>query len=41
MKPTMELPDGKVKGNVDPELVLHSMVKNPPLFQSDHSFRLD
>jgi len=26
-KPTLELPDGKVKGNVDAELVLWSMVK--------------
>jgi len=27
LKPTMELPDGKVKGNVDAELVLHAMVQ--------------
>lgn len=26
-KPTMELPDGKVKGNVDAELVLHTMAQ--------------
>lgn len=26
-KPTMELPDGKVKGNVDAELVLYSMIE--------------
>lgn len=28
-KPTMELPDGRVKGNVDAELVLHSMIEYP------------
>jgi uncharacterized LabA/DUF88 family protein len=28
-KPTLELPDGKVKGNVDAELVLHSMIQFP------------
>jgi uncharacterized LabA/DUF88 family protein len=27
MKPTMELPDGTVKGNVDAELVLHTMIQ--------------
>ncbi|MCX6783598.1 MAG: NYN domain-containing protein [candidate division WWE3 bacterium] len=27
LKPTMELPDGTVKGNVDAELVLHSMIQ--------------
>lgn len=27
LKPTMELPDGTVKGNVDAELVLHTMVQ--------------
>ena len=26
-KPTLELPDGKVKGNVDAELVLHTMIE--------------
>lgn len=26
-KPTMELPDGTVKGNVDAELVLHTMIQ--------------
>jgi len=26
-KPTLNLPDGKVKGNVDAELVLHSMIE--------------
>lgn len=26
LKPTMELPDGTVKGNVDAELVLHTMI---------------
>jgi uncharacterized LabA/DUF88 family protein len=26
-KPTLELPDGKVKGNVDAELVLHAMIQ--------------
>lgn len=28
-KPTLTLPDGKVKGNVDAELVLHTMVEYP------------
>lgn len=28
-KPTLELPDGSVKGNVDAELVLHSMIQYP------------
>jgi uncharacterized LabA/DUF88 family protein len=27
LKPTMELPSGKVKGNVDAELVLHTMIE--------------
>ncbi len=27
LKPTMELPDGTVKGNVDAELVLHTMIQ--------------
>lgn len=27
LKPTMELPDKTVKGNVDAELVLHSMIQ--------------
>jgi uncharacterized LabA/DUF88 family protein len=27
LKPTLELPDGRVKGNVDAELVLHSMIE--------------
>lgn len=27
LKPTLELPDGKVKGNVDAELVLHTMIE--------------
>ena len=27
LKPTLELPDGTVKGNVDAELVLHSMIE--------------
>lgn len=27
LKPTLELPDGKVKGNVDAELVLHAMIQ--------------
>jgi len=26
-KPTLELPDGRVKGNVDAELVLHAMIE--------------
>ena len=29
LKPTIELPDGTVKGNVDAELVLHSMIEYP------------
>jgi len=28
-KPTLILPDGKVKGNVDAELVLHTMIELP------------
>ena len=28
-KPTMELPSGEIKGNVDAELVLHSMIEYP------------
>ena len=28
-KPTLELPDGTVKGNVDAELVLHTMIEYP------------
>jgi uncharacterized LabA/DUF88 family protein len=28
-KPTLELPNGTVKGNVDAELVLHSMIEYP------------
>lgn len=28
-KPTLHLPNGKVKGNVDAELVLHSMIEYP------------
>ena len=28
-KPTLTLPDGKVKGNVDAELVLHTMIEYP------------
>lgn len=28
-KPTLSLPDGKVKGNVDAELVLHAMIEYP------------
>lgn len=28
-KPTLALPDGKVKGNVDAELVLHTMIEYP------------
>lgn len=27
LKPTLELPDGSVKGNVDAELVLHAMIE--------------
>lgn len=27
LKPTLELPNGKVKGNVDAELVLHTMIE--------------
>ncbi len=29
LKPTLELPDGSVKGNVDAEMVLHSMIEFP------------
>lgn len=29
LKPTLELPDGTVKGNVDAELVLHTMIEHP------------
>lgn len=29
LKPTMELPDKTVKGNVDAELVLHTMLQYP------------
>ncbi|MFH0948421.1 MAG: NYN domain-containing protein [Elusimicrobiota bacterium] len=28
-KPTLLLPDGKVKGNIDAELVLHAMIEYP------------
>ena len=28
-KPTLSLPDGKVKGNIDAELVLHTMIEYP------------
>jgi uncharacterized LabA/DUF88 family protein len=28
-KPTLELPDGRVKGNVDAELILHAMIEYP------------
>lgn len=28
-KPTLQLPDGKVKGNIDAELVLHAMIEYP------------
>jgi len=28
-KPTLHLPDGKVKGNIDAELVLHTMIEYP------------
>jgi uncharacterized LabA/DUF88 family protein len=28
-KPTLQLPDGKVKGNIDAELVLHTMIEYP------------
>jgi len=33
-KPTLELPDGKVKGNVDAELVLHTMIEYPKYKQA-------
>ncbi len=29
LKPTLEFPNGKVKGNVDAELVLHTMIQYP------------
>jgi uncharacterized LabA/DUF88 family protein len=28
-KPTLQLPDGKVKGNIDAEMVLHAMIEYP------------
>jgi len=28
-KPTLQLPDGRVKGNIDAELVLHAMIELP------------
>jgi len=28
-KPTLKLPDGRAKGNVDAELVLHTMIEYP------------
>jgi uncharacterized LabA/DUF88 family protein len=28
-KPTLQLPDGRVKGNIDSELVLHAMIEFP------------
>jgi len=28
-KPTLQLPDGRVKGNIDAELVLHAMIEYP------------
>lgn len=28
-KPTLSLPDGNVKGNIDAELVLHTMIESP------------
>jgi uncharacterized LabA/DUF88 family protein len=28
-KPTLQLPDGKVKGNIDAEMVLHAMIEFP------------
>jgi len=28
-KPTLSLPDGRVKGNIDAELVLHTMIEYP------------
>lgn len=33
-KPTLELPDGQVKGNVDAELVLHTMINLPACDQA-------
>jgi len=29
LKPTLQLPTGKVKGNVDAELVMHAMIEYP------------
>lgn len=34
LKPTLELPGGKVKGNVDAELVLHTMIEYPKYTQA-------
>ena len=28
-KPTLSLPDGRIKGNIDAELVLHTMIEYP------------
>ena len=33
-KPTLELADGTVKGNVDAELVLHTMIEYPNFYQA-------
>jgi len=33
-KPTLVLPDGKVKGNVDAEMVLHAMIELPKYKQA-------
>jgi len=33
-KPTLKLPDGKVKGNVDAELVLHTMIQYPNYYKA-------
>ena len=33
-KPTLSLPDGKVKGNIDAELVLHAMIEYPNYHQA-------
>lgn len=38
-KPTLELPDGRVKGNVDAELVLHTMIQESPVRPRDHRVR--
>lgn len=37
-KPTLLLPEGKVKGNVDAELVLHAMIEYPNKVDASYHF---